>query len=443
MNPPKAAVGQLLDGCQPVNETTAYTLRQRVARALFAASIFALPAAVVSTPWELWPTVLLALLAVAVAPELMWRALWRHRRAAMALWSLALVVLAVTALSQVVFDLDPAQHDNHTRVLMLPICFLGVLAYRPPRALFWGGALAGLLGVLVVSLVQYLAGEPRVHGWVNAIVFADVVLALLVLAIYLRPPGRSHWAWATGAAIMGVAAIGLSGSRGSWMAAAVALLTGLWLAREKMSWRRYLVLLLAVVALSFALAPSADTRIDQLRQDLAQYRRGDSNSSVGARLELLALAARTTEQHPLTGIGVGRFGEAVRALPDCAGTGAVRNERLCTLRHAHADLPEWAATMGIPGLLCIIALYALPLWLCLRALRGLSGPDRGRSAALAGVVMVVAFLFAGLTQSIYAHQLTAACYAILVGSLLAYARLETAQAGTARESSPAPAQGKR
>lgn len=411
--------------------------RQRLACALFAMSMFALPAAAVSTPWALRPAVLLALLAVALAPERLWQAFRQYRREAQPLWLLALAVLAVTALSQAAFDLEPSDHGNRTRTLLLPICFLGVLAYQPPRAMLWGGAVAGLLGALAVAVAQYLSGEPRAHGWTNELVFAVVVLALLVLAVYLHPPGRLHWTLA--AAAMGIVTIALSGSRGVWLATAIALGAGFWLAWRKMSRRGFAALSLATVALLCALAPQADTRIDQLRQDLTHYERDDPNSSAGARLELLALAARTTVQHPWIGIGVGRFGEVVRAAPDCIGAGARRNERLCTLRHAHSDLPEWAATMGVPGLLCIVALYGLPLWLFLRALRARVGPTRGRSAAMAGTAMVVAFFVCGLTQSIYAHQLTAACYAMLVGSLLAYARLETAQRdGAGGSSHPLP-----
>ncbi|MFT3754757.1 MAG: hypothetical protein QM769_02215 [Pseudoxanthomonas sp.] len=44
---------------------------------------------------------------------------------------------------------------------------------------------------------------------------------------------------------------------------------------------------------------------------------------------------------------------------------------------------------------------------------------------MAGALMVLAFFGCGLTQSIFAHQLAASCCAMLVGSLQAFAQLET------------------
>jgi O-antigen ligase len=396
--------------------------RLRLARWLFAASMFALPAAAISTPWALRPAVLLGLLATLLAPDLPWAAWRRHRREAQPLLLLALLTLLLLALSQALHGLRLGDTGNRTRVLLLPICFIGVLAFRPPRVAFWAGAVAGLLGAAVVAVAQYAGGAPRAQGWSNPIVFADVALALLALAIFLRSPRSTLWV--VSAAAMGILAIGLSGSRGVWLAGGVALPAGLWLAWKKMPRRGFAALLLVMALLAAALTPQASVRFGQFRQDLAHYAHGDVNSSTGARLELLALAARTAAAHPWMGIGVGRFGEAIRTAPDCAGAKVRRNERLCTLGHAHSDLPEWAATMGVPGLFCIVALYLLPLLLFLRALRSHPGLGRSRSAALAGAIAVLSFFACGLTQSIYAHQLTASCYAVLVGSLLGYARLE-------------------
>ncbi len=391
--------------------------RLRMARRLFAASMFAFPAAVISTPWALRPAALLALLATLLAPDLLWAAWRRHRREAQLLLLLASLVLLLLALSQALHGLRPSDTGSLTRVLLLPICFVGVLAFRPPRAAFWAGAAAGLLGAAGVAVAQDFGGEPRALGW------SKVALALLVLAIFLRPAKRTPWAVV--AATMGLLAIGLSGSRGVWLAGGIAVSAGFWLAWTKMPRHGFAALLLLMATLAAALAPQAGVRFGQFRQDLVRYAHGDVNSSTGARLELLALAARTAAAHPWAGIGVGRFGAAIRVAPDCAG--ARRNERLCTLEHAHSDLPEWAATMGIPGLLCIVALYALPLRRFVRALRAHAERGRGRSAALAGAIMVLSFFACGLTQSIYAHQLTASCYAMLVGSLLAYALLEARQ----------------
>src|SRR3546814_21144264 len=74
--------------------------------------------------------------------------------------------------------------------------------------------------------------------------------------------------------------------------------------------------------------------------------------------------------------------------------------------------------MGIPGLLAILALYGVPLLLFARRLRG-AGPCSA-SAPFAGVLFVATFALCGLTQSMFAHQLSASFYAVMVGLLAGF-----------------------
>src|SRR3546814_8491194 len=85
---------------------------------------------------------------------------------------------------------------------------------------------------------------------------------------------------------------------------------------------------------------------------------------------------------PWLGVGVCNFGGYVETTPDCVESPAA----FCRFDHAHSDLPEWAATMGIPGLLAILALYGVPLLLFARRLRGAGRCST--SAPCAGVLFV-------------------------------------------------------
>ena len=116
----------------------------------------------------------------------------------------------------------------------------------------------------------------------------------------------------------------------------------------------------------------------------------------------------------------------------------------CRLGHAHNDLAEWAATMGIPGVLSLAGLYGVPLWLFLRlrreALAIASHGDCLRGPATAGAVLVVVFALCGLTQSMFAHQTTASVYAAFGGLLLGMALRE---ARWSPADGPPPAEGGR
>ena len=66
-------------------------------------------------------------------------------------------------------------------------------------------------------------------------------------------------------------------------------------------------------------------------------------------------------------MGIDRFGTLVSQLPDCR----TQELTVCTLRHAHNDLAQWSATLGIPGLFLIITgSYLLPASHFLRIIIG-------------------------------------------------------------------------
>ena len=91
-------------------------------------------------------------------------------------------------------------------------------------------------------------------------------------------------------------------------------------------------------------------------------------------------------------------------------------EARCHLGHAHNDVAEWGATEGIQSLLLLLCIYGLPLWLFIRLHRH-SGEGGFRGPAAAGVMVVVAYILCGATQSMFAHQITVSTYATLVGLL--------------------------
>lgn len=398
------------------------TPRRRLARALFTLSIFALPAFAIATPLGLKPSVYLALIAVLLAPDCV-LAGWRQARGTVwTMLGLVVFVIGVVVVSQLLFDVGWSEVDNRARLVMLPVVALTTCAFRPPRSALWGGAVVGLAGACAIACVQYFGGAERAQGWTNPIVFADVAIVLVAIALFLRPSGRLLWS--TLAAVLGVLAIGLSGSRGVWLAlVVVAVVAGLAAWRRMRPWDVLAVLVLGM-GVAWVLMPQAQTRVDALRRDIDRYAHGDVDSSAGARLELLGMAWGAMREQPLTGVGLASFGKVVRAAPDCAPERLQVDAQLCRLGHAHSDVAEWAATMGVPGLLAVIALYAVPLGLFARVLLQRPFPRRTRSVAMTGTVVVLAFFTCGLTQSMFAHQLTASSYALLVGVLLGYLRLE-------------------
>ncbi len=398
--------------------------RVRFAHGLGHLGLLLLPALVVSTPANLLPFGLLLLVSTVMVPDLLWRARADAGRSIRVLAWLMLAVLAAGVLSVVLFEHGFRDVDNRSRFFVMPWIALWVCALELRLRWLWRGAVVGLLLVFGLSLRQVLGGAPRADLFTNAIVLADMVVMLLVLALFCRPHGVRGWAWGLPAAALGCATLVLTGSRGALLALlAVFLVMALTLRWGSL--QRRLLILAALLGLSVVAVVSVpelrhQVRLTELHSDVQRLERGDADSSAGARVERLQVAWDTFLDHPLTGVGVGHFDNAMQRLPVCRDDPL---EARCHLGHAHNDLAEWGATQGILGALLLLAVYGVPLWLFLWLHRH-SGRATFRGPAAAGVMIVVCYVLCGLTQSMFAHQITASFYASIVGVLAGLSRVE-------------------
>lgn len=398
--------------------------RARIARGIGQLGLACLPALVVSMPANLLPFGLLLLASTLLVPDLLARSRHEAGRPVRVLAWLMLAVLLAGLLSVVLFEHGFRDVDNRSRFIVMPWIALWVCALRLRLRWLWRGALLGLVLVCGLSLRQVLEGAPRAELHTNAIVLADMVVMLLVLALFCRPHGVRGWAWGLPALAAGCVALVLTGSRGALLALLAVLLV-LALTLRWRSLRLRLLVLGAMLAMaSAALVASPElrhqVRLTELHSDVLRLERGDTDSSAGARVERLQVAWDTFLDHPLTGVGVGHFDNAMQRLPQCRANPL---QPRCHLGHAHNDLAEWGATQGAPGALLLLAVYGVPLWLFLWLHRR-SGRATFRGPAAAGVMIVVCYVLCGLTQSMFAHQITASFYASIVGVLAGLSRLE-------------------
>lgn len=399
--------------------------RPRAAHWLAQIGLFCMPALVLTIPINLLPYGLVLLVTTLMAPELLWRARHMDAQPIRVLTWLTLAVLALGVLSMVVFEHGLRNVDNRSRFLVIPWIAVWVCALRPDMRWLWRGAFAGLLGTFALALLQVLGGAPRAELSTNAIVLADIVVMLMVLLVFCRPSRR--WSLVIVGMAAGCGTIILTGSRGVF-AALLALLVVLALS---LRWRtgvaRLSVLagMLAIAATLLLSVPELrhQVRLTELHSDVQRMEQGDSDSSAGARVERLQVAWDTFLDHPLIGVGVGHFDNAMQRVPICRED---PQEQRCHLGHAHNDVAEWAATQGVPGLLLLLAVYGVPLWVFVRLHRR-SGHTTFRGPAAAGVMVVVSYILCGLTQSMFAHQMTASFYVTIVGLLTGLSIVEGAR----------------
>lgn len=310
--------------------------------------------------------------------------------------------------------------DNISRLLLLPWCAWIACKVAPSRTWLWVGAMIGVGIAFVLATIQAMSGVERAGAGSNPIVFANAVLALLVLVVFCRP-ATNHWRVLLPVVLMlvlGTIAIVLSGSRGVLPGLALIVLVATLRSGRKL-WLRLGVaagfLVLSLMVLWTVPSLSQQTRLEYVLTDVQNYLRGNVDSPIGARLEFLEMSAKAFAQHPWTGVGIDRFHSVVAQIPVCQQ----QNLGVCQLGHAHNDLAEWAATMGLPGLIAILLLYLVPGGMFIRFIRRSATKPVG--AAWAGVMLVSVYFLSGLTQSMFAHALSATTYAVFVGLLLGIA----------------------
>ncbi|AWH19670.1 polymerase [Stenotrophomonas sp. ZAC14D2_NAIMI4_7] len=384
-----------------------------------------MPALVLTLPSNLLGYGVLLLVSTLLAPELLWRARRIDPTTLKVMTALMLAVVALGVFSILLFQQGLRDVDNRSRFLVIPWLVLWVCALRPDMRWLWRGALAGLLGTFVLALVQVLQGAPRAELSTNAIVLADIVAMLMVLLVFCRPSRR--WSLVIVGMAAGCGTIVLTGSRGVF-AALLALLVVLALSLRWRTGVARLSVLGVMLALGATLMLSVpelrhQLRLTELHSDVQRLEQGDADSSAGARVERLQVAWETFKDHPFTGVGIGQFDNAMQRLPVCrTDPGELR----CHLGHAHNDLAEWTATQGLPGLLLLLAVYGVPLWVFVRLHRR-SGRATFRGPAAAGIMIGVAYVLCGLTQSMFAHQMTASFYVTIVGLLAGLSMVEGAR----------------
>ncbi|EPC04245.1 hypothetical protein L861_02710 [Litchfieldella anticariensis FP35 = DSM 16096] len=294
--------------------------------------------------------------------------------------------------------------------LLAILLLIWLRRYPPSIKGWWLSVGCAALTVGAIALFErWVLGHDRASNGINSIPFGNLsllmgVLSLVALLWLMERQQRTrhfHVVWlylALAAVLAGMMASLLSGTRGGWIAMPLLLWLIFRTYREVLS-QMHLRLaggaILGLVLLVALLPQSGVTqRLVETAVDIQQYWTGESaDGSIGVRLELWRGGAVLFSQAPLAGWGEGRM-EVAR--DDMVAEGAL--DKGASLHdQLHSDIIDTAARRGLLGLMALGMLYGVPLWSFAQFLRH-SDPDI-RALALAGVLIPVAFIDFGLTQS--------------------------------------------
>ncbi|MEJ5311248.1 MAG: O-antigen ligase family protein [Anaerolineae bacterium] len=210
----------------------------------------------------------------------------------------------------------------------------------------------------------------------NIMASAMVLLLPLPMTLLLSPwteaplLGRHRWVWrallAIAVLLLGSVLL-LTKSRGGYVAAAIGLLTFLWL-----SGRRRLalaVLLVCVIAGAWLISAGRDA---ETTSDLIDQ--STDPATLAFRLNVWRVALWTLADFPFTGVGMGTFNDVAALLYPFSET---QNPG------AHNVYLQAGVDLGLPGLIAYLALLGLVVWIGWRAVRRFSKTGQSEPGAIA------------------------------------------------------------
>jgi putative inorganic carbon (HCO3(-)) transporter len=297
-----------------------------------------------------------------------------------------LIAYAAAELLSFAFSQDHAQNFVYMRrLLLIPMVWVVADRLRTPRDLAW--VLVPMIAVAdalsLWGIAQYLGSagglEHRVRLLQHVLTTSGILMLVSLLALGLLLAARS---WPARLALAAsVVAINLcqlfTYSRSAWLGtlAALPVLIGFWRPRA-------LLALPVAALLAIPLLPAP------MRDRLASAFDPSHPRNV-ERVNMWRAGVKMVREHPWTGVGDIGLG---KLYPRYAPPGTHE-----MVSHLHDNVIMLAVTLGIPGLLAVVALFARMVVLLLANARALrAGPARGVAVgALAGVV---AFLVMGLFE---------------------------------------------
>ncbi len=332
----------------------------------------------------------------------------------------------VGALTNIVHHLPSRGYDNFSRFLLaIPVLFL--LIRFPVKPVFlWSGVAVGAVGAAVVAYLDfYVQGESRAGGYNNPIQFGDIAMlfACMLLSGFSWAKQRSSlmsalFFWGI---VAGVFASLLSGARGGWLALPFAIgiffiANGLY-KNKKTTW----IFAFALSCLVIAFYGSQESnflqaRIQDALSDLHQYTQAkNADTSLGIRFTLWQHGLDLIAQRPVLGWG------SVEHYLAITGDSSDVFQRFS---HFHNEFIDAFVKRGLLGVFALLALYVLPAIAFYRQLK--QSPSQCNAHSWAGLMLILATLLFGLTQSFFCHASGVMTYVFMLVIVWAQARV-TAQ----------------
>ncbi len=150
-------------------------------------------------------------------------------------------------------------------------------------------------------------------------------------------------------------------------------------------------------------------RFADVRSEMTSYNsKTDARGAIRERLEMWHTAGHAFMEHPWAGVGIDRFGMYARQQV----AEAHANAAIAKYEHPHNEYLEAAATGGVPGLLVILLIFAVPFVHFTR--HALHAPHGEIIPACVGAATVSMYALCGLTDNVFYRAMPHSLYFFLV-----------------------------
>jgi O-antigen ligase len=333
-----------------------------------------------------------------------------------------LIYFLVGVVTNVFHHLPSREYDNFSRFLLAVPVLLLLLRFPIKPAYFWSGVALGAVGAAVVAYMDfYVHGESRAGGHNNPIQFGDIAMLFACLLLAGFSWARQHSNLMVAVFFLGIMsgifASLLSGARGGWLALPVAIgcfyiANGFYKNKIQMLVCAFVLSGLAVGFYSSQESSFLQMRIQDALSDLHQYTQAhNANTSLGIRFTLWQSGLDLVAQRPLLG-----WGSVENYLAITGDSSDVFQH----FSHFHNEFLDAWVKRGLLGALALLALYLLPALAFYRQLKQSS--IHIKPYAWAGLMLVLATLLFGLTQSFFCHASGVMVYVFMLVILWAQAR---------------------
>lgn len=338
-------------------------------------------------------------------------------------WEAVLLLMVGVGILLRIFYQSSLRDYDHLQPFLFSTLLLPSFYYARPswmsfvRLLAVSSVLSLAVAIYTRIILKEAVGSNFGIGYQHHIQFSNISMLLAGgnIIVFFSSLKQQRCYGSLLAALCGILAAFLGGGRGSWLIFPVIVLVSIFVLPKKYRLLAGSALIMGMIALCVILYFIPETavasRIASLFRDLEEITQGNVLNSQGGRIEMWQCGLEMWVRNPLVGVGDQGFEvlmqELIRAqvchpLIDIFGYNQLHNDYIDTL-----------ARLGLVGFVVLMILYLFPLYQYLKALKTADLDWRGRTCAWIGIVVVLAFMIAGLTNGFLRHNIARMFFVVL------------------------------